>query len=105
MRAKIIKYFTKMRLVLKKDLDGVENKLQTEIDELNNKIRELEKKNYIVERDLFASYKSLEFKIWEFNNNCNKMLYEMNENTIELDKKFNPLVSIIIPVYNGSNYL
>lgn len=34
-----------------------------------------------------------------FHNNCNRKKHRMK------DKEFNPLVSIVIPVYNGSNFL
>lgn len=90
----IKKILKKCGMVSKKDLDKVVNK-----------INELESKNYIVEKDLFATYKALEYKVWEFNTNLNKILFDSYVNDKKRKKNFSPLVSIIIPVYNGSNYL
>ena len=73
-------------------------KLEEELKKQKNDI-------YIVERDLFAAYKNLEYKVNEFNNCANQILYELELRNRKKKKNFNPLVSIIIPVYNGSNYL
>ena len=48
---------------------------------------------------------AFEYKLWDFNNNLNRILYEDFLSKLTKKKKFKPLVSIIIPVYNGSNYL
>ena len=68
-------------------------------------IEEIKKNDYITEKSLFETYKVLEFKLWEFNTNCNKILYDMSFIGKTKDDKFHPLVSIIIPAYNASNYL
>ena len=51
----------------------------------------------------------LEYKYFKNNIALNKMIYEqeleINRLKGNVKKDFNPLVSIIIPVYNGSNYL
>jgi len=52
-----------------------------------------------------CAIKSLKHKLWENNMNSNILLYEMNILNQPKKSKFNPKVSIIIPVYNGSNYL
>ena len=45
-------------------------KLEEELKKQKNDI-------YIVERDLFAAYKNLEYKVNEFNNCANQILYEL----------------------------
>lgn len=49
--------------------------------------------------------KALEHKMWENNINANIMLYELNLAKGKRKTNFQPKVSIVIPVYNGSNYL
>ena len=56
-------------------------------------------------RDTDKSIFAFKYKMWEFNNYTNILFYEMYLNNAKKKKDFNPLVSIIIPVYNGSNYL
>lgn len=50
-------------------------------------------------------YKLLENKMCENKEYTNILLYELNLEKGKKKDNFNPLVSIIIPVYNGSNYL
>ncbi len=75
---------------LKKEL----NRLNKENIELNKQIESIKRVNF-----------TYRYKMWEFNNNTNIMLYENYLKDSKKKKNFNPLVSIIIPVYNGSNYL
>ena len=79
--------------------------LQKDISLLKDEIAAIKKKNYISEKSLFDSYKVLEYKLWEFNTNCNKILYQMSFINKVKDNNFHPLVSIIIPAYNASDYL
>lgn len=79
--------------------------LSNKLEKIENDMKTLENKSYIIERDLFATYKSLEYKVWEFNSYTNRILYDFYIDKMKHKKNFNPLVSIIIPVYNGSNYL
>lgn len=58
-----------------------------------------------VESTFYDMYKSLEYNLWNFNSNLNKLLYEESLNNKHKINNFNPLVSIIIPAYNASNYL
>lgn len=80
-------------------------KLQQQIDELNAKIVQAEKHNYIVERDLMKALNVFEYKYYQHNNALNQILYFNELEKKKSTKDFNPLVSIIIPVYNGSNFL
>ena len=50
-------------------------------------------------------YGLIENKLWEEQKHTNMMLYNMYLSQAKIDKKFKPLVSIVIPVYNGSNFL
>lgn len=77
-------------LGLKKEI----NRLNRENIEIRNQLKAMEKLNF-----------TYRYKMWEFNNNTNIMLYENYLKDAKKKKNFNPLVSIIIPVYNGSNYL
>lgn len=52
-----------------------------------------------------SSLRLLEHKFCENNNYINILLYELMLSKGNKKKNFNPKVSIIIPVYNGSNYL
>ena len=55
--------------------------------------------------ELLKINKVLEYNLWEEKINNDKLLYEFSFNGKTKKKDFNPLVSIVIPVYNGSNYL
>ncbi len=59
--------------------------------------------NYIEENEKRLSL--LEYKLWEDKVSSNILLYESNLAKGKKKRNYNPLVSIIIPVYNGSNYL
>lgn len=51
----------------------------------------------------------LENKLWEDNYTSSVILYELEKlvimQSVKLNQRFNPLVSVVIPVYNGSNYI
>ena len=79
--------------------------LASEIERLNGEILKIQTRNNIVERDMYMTFKAIEYKTWQFNNAENQILYDMYIESHKKKKDFNPLVSIIIPVYNGSNYL
>lgn len=85
--------------------DNLIKEMYDKIEKLNEEIDLIKKQNYIVERDLFATYKTLEYKLWEYNNYNNIILYEMHFNGLKKVENYEPLVSIIIPAYNASNYL
>lgn len=72
----------------------------------------MDKMGYVKEKELEGMkasfdciFKSLEHKLWENNINSNILLYELELAKGKRKANFNPKVSIIIPVYNGSNYL
>ncbi|MGE5455585.1 MAG: glycosyltransferase family 2 protein [Ignavibacteriales bacterium] len=66
---------------------------------------------YDFEVRMHKMYNVLEYKIYEFNNNTNQLLYDIDLRLKKIEMKnldstiFNPKVSIIIPVYNGEKYL
>lgn len=93
MKNKIKNFFTRV----KNKLNGT-NQIEKEKVIFDQKISELQ-------NAYEKMYKSLEHKIWEYNKNTNIILYEMYLEKKKRRKDFNPLVSIIVPVYNGSNYL
>lgn len=88
-----------------KEIEENIESLKKEIVDLKNEMSATYKDflNYVEaqERAIFG----YRYKIWEFNNANNIILYEMYLDKCKKKKDFNPLVSIIIPVYNGSNYL
>jgi len=55
---------------------------------------------------LRKDFKQLQYRLCEFNTSTNIILYnfEIKQNNI-FKSNFNPKVSIIIPLYNGSNYI
>ncbi len=79
--------------------------LNKRIQEANKNINNLE--NYIatVEKNAANSYSLLEYRVWQYNEANNFLLYESLLSRKTKKTKFHPLVSIIIPVYNGSDYL
>lgn len=56
-------------------------------------------------KEIDRLYGLIENKLWEEQKHTNMMLYNMYLSQAKINKKFKPLVSIIIPVYNGSNFL
>lgn len=70
------------------------NSFENQINDLNNRINDLTKLH-----DLLFD------RVIYLNQSSNKLLYDSFLSSRPLKKNFNPLVSIIIPVYNGSNYL
>lgn len=73
--------------------------------ELNSNIANLEKYIATVEKNAANTYSMLEYRIWQYNETNNYLLYESLLSRKTKKSKFHPLVSIIIPVYNGSDYL
>lgn len=80
---------------MKKFINKILNKLgcarKEELSELQNSFN--------------SSLRLLEHKLWEDNIHTNILLYELELSKGIKKNNFNPKVSIIIPVYNGSNYL
>lgn len=92
------------------DLLNKENKkYQKKLIEIEEKLNEEKKHNYIVERELMKTYKVFEYKYCQHNMALNEILYnyelEMKKNKSINNNNINPLISIIIPVYNGSEFL
>lgn len=73
--------------------------------ELNQKISNLEKQASTIEKDFSRSLSLLKYRLWQFNTTANIMLYNQLLSQKKPKSNFHPLVSIIIPVYNGANYL
>ncbi len=74
------------------------------IDLLTEELDKIKKRTNVVENDLYLTSKAFEYKLWQFNTAENKILYDMYMQSHK-KRNINPLVSIIIPVYNGSNFL
>lgn len=82
-----------------------------EIISLKDDLNEREKK--LIDR--FANYERcvdrylsmIDFRVWREKMNTNRFLYEeyLKNRKNQYKENFNPMVSIIMPVYNGSNYL
>ncbi len=51
------------------------------------------------------SFSLLEYRIWQYNQTTNLFIYNQLLSNKHKKRSFHPLVSLIIPVYNGSNYL
>lgn len=75
--------------------------LKKEISRLSDENKNIKEQLKMME-DLDFSYR---YKIWEYNNSTNIILYENYLKNSKKKENFNPLVSIIIPVYNGHKYL
>lgn len=81
-------------------------KLKDIARKIKNKVFYTSKQDLIDANKQYHDYiKLLERKLWENNVNTNILLYELHLAKGIKKENFNPLVSIIIPVYNGSNYL
>ena len=65
----------------------------------------LEKDLNRIEESLYKMYKALEEKLWQLNSDLNIILYKEQLEKLTKKHKFEPLVSLIIPAYNASNYL
>ncbi len=81
------------------------NNISKDILLLTNNLNSCESNINRVETSFYNMYKSLEYNLWNFNSNLNKLLYEESLSNMHKVKNYNPLVSIIIPAYNASNYL
>ncbi len=85
-----------------KAIKNLKKELDTAIEKQNNQ-------NYLVEKELFKAFKVLEYKVFQYNDSLNKLLYENELKLYEAANKKKikkePLVSIIIPVYNGTNFV
>lgn len=73
--------------------------------ELNQRVTELEKYISSVETNFSKSLSLLKYRIWQYNTITNLMLYEQLLSQKTKKPNFHPLVSIVIPVYNGANFL
>jgi hypothetical protein len=95
-----------LRKLRSRFIDGYINELKADI---NLAFETQKNQNYIVERDLMRTFKALEYKNFQFNDALNKILYEnelkLYEATHKKNIKKEPLISIIIPVYNGTNFV
>ena len=90
----IKKYIKKLGLSTTEEVNNLKKELVSLNDLLSSHLKSAEKEMFI-----------LKYKMWEYNNNNNILFYEMYLDKCKKRKNFNPLVSIIIPVYNGSKFL
>ena len=70
-----------------------------------NRLNELESRLNLIERNAYLEMRALEYKFWQFNSLVNVYLYKLDLKNKIKKNNFSPLVSIVVPVYNGSNYL
>lgn len=91
--------------MVEEELESIKKKVFDLSNTINNISSELRDENYCVKEQLDR----FKFRYYLEKENANKTIYELEMKLKELKTKvneeFNPLVSIIIPVYNGSNYL
>jgi len=90
----IKRYLKKLGLSTTEEVNNLKNEVASLRDELSSNLKFNELNMFI-----------FRYKMWELNNNNNILFYEMYLDKCKRRKNFNPLVSIVIPVYNGSNYL
>jgi hypothetical protein len=85
------------------------NKKRQALESMEKEMALLKSNNDRIENEFYKMYKVLEYKMYEFNKNANSLLYDMDMRLKRIEhgvsKNFNPKVSIVIPAYNGSNYL
>ncbi len=81
--------------------------LISSIEKMQSELNNIINSNEVVENNLIKMFKHLEYKFCENKMLTNLILYKnsLENNKNRYNKDFNPLVSIIIPVYNGSKYL
>lgn len=72
---------------------------------IDARMDELESYTTHVYDDLFKYIRLIEYKLWQFNNATNLIIYNDILSRGKKRKDFHPLVSIIIPAYNGEKYL
>lgn len=91
----------------KKDfpLIGRIEELEKKNNELELQINNLINQSYNQDKHFMKVYKSLEYKVHQINSELNILLYENYLTKLTKKENFNPKISIIIPVYNGKNYL
>ena len=92
---------------LQKDINEEIKITKDDIRNTNFEIAQDKNHNYIVEKELMNMFKAFEFNFFKKNQALNKVLYEheLELNKTNYNPNFNPKVSIIIPVYNGSGYI
>lgn len=84
-----------------KNLNFQKSKNKLLIEEINSLRSECAR----VENGLYNMCEALKYRLWITNNSLNKIIYEESLKNKRKKKNFNPKVSIIIPVYNGDNYI
>lgn len=86
-----------------------------EVEELKSRVANLEalllnvdemkRSCDVLENSFYRTMKLYEYRIWQLNSFTNMVLYRLDLKGKVKRKDFAPLVSIVIPVYNGANYL
>ena len=107
---RIVKNYREIGEIIRKnneEISTLKNALEEKEKQLN--IRIINSQNNIanLESSLLKVYSVLEYKFLQNKTLENRILYEkmLKENESRKKEHFNPLVSIIIPVYNGANYM
>ena len=91
----------------RQDVEKANIDLISRIDTTSNKIRDCEVDLNNSKADIWGQYDAFEYKFWQDKMFMNKTLYNesLRNRKDNYRKDFNPLVSVIIPVYNGTNYM
>ena len=69
------------------------------------RLNELEEYITRIYDDLYKNNYLVKYRLWQYNNATNQLLYKELLKNKTKKKNFHPLVSIIIPAYNAENYL
>ena len=110
---KCVSFFKRMTYPkYRKLFDGLSHEMGDLRETVENENRALSSSGAGTARELNEVYKCLlkelfiiKYKMSEFNSLTNIMLYENELKSTEAKEDFLPKVSLIIPVYNGENYL
>lgn len=103
---RIIRNYRNLRGIVEENSQEIAN-LKAIVEEKNNQINNLETQINTGLGGVTRTFESFEYKSWQDKMLTNKIFYYENLRSKLKDykKDFNPLVSIVIPVYNGANYL
>ena len=102
----IIKNYRDMKMLVFENQQEI-NVLKSLLAQKDDQIKEVVAKYTDFEESFMKNYYTFEYKYWQNKMMTNRFMYEsfLNSKKEDYNKDFNPLVSIIIPVYNGANYL
>ena len=103
---KIIKGYRELQQIVAQntaEIASLKDTLNDKDAQINNLMTHISN----IENSVMKTFYIFEYKYWENKMLTNRLLYDeyLKRREKYYDQDFKPLVSIIIPVYNGSNYL